>query len=69
MAANAANTANIATSSPDQILDYAPRHPRPLRLDANVVAYFGDMIQNLRITLQNSGGKAPSNTASARNRS
>ena len=34
--------------SPDQILDHAPRKARVIRLDANVVAYFGDMLLGLR---------------------
>jgi hypothetical protein len=34
--------------SPDQILDYAPRKARVIRLEANVVAYFGDMLLGLR---------------------
>ncbi len=36
--------------SPDQILDYAPRKARILRVDANVLAYFGDMIHAMRQT-------------------
>lgn len=34
--------------SPDQIRDYAPRGVRPLRIDANVVAYFGDLFAQFR---------------------
>lgn len=40
--------------SPDQILDYAPRKARVLRVDANVVAYFGDMLHSLRGSLSSS---------------
>jgi hypothetical protein len=63
--------------SPDQILDYAPRGHRIVRVEANVAAYFADMFAALRQTLicaprsgpLNTGRKAPSNTASAQNRS
>lgn len=35
--------------SPDQILDYAPKQKaRIVSVDANVVAYFGDMFAGLR---------------------
>jgi hypothetical protein len=59
--------------SPDQILDYAPRGSRILRIDANIVAYFGDLFQSFRSTttaiLASRDHKAPTNTASSRNRS
>lgn len=38
--------------SPDQILDYAPRKARIVRVDANVVAYFGDMLHSLSSRLK-----------------
>jgi hypothetical protein len=34
--------------SPDQILEHAPRKARILRVDANVLAYFGDMFHAVR---------------------
>ena len=37
--------------SPDQILDHAPRKARILRMDANVVAYFGDMLHGLKTSV------------------
>lgn len=63
--------------SPDQILDYAPRTHRIVRVEANVAAYFADMFAAIRHTLTaaqrsaplNTVRKAPSNTASAQNRS
>jgi len=30
--------------SPDQILDAAPKKTREVRVEANVVAYFGDLL-------------------------
>lgn len=41
--------------SPDQILDYAPRKARFLRLDANVLAYFGDFFHTLRHSAKAAG--------------
>ena len=43
--------------SPDQILDYAPRGSRIVRVDANVVAYFGDLFQALRVAVAGAKGK------------
>lgn len=38
--------------SPDQILDYAPpSKARIVKVDANVVAYFGDLFRSLRTSL------------------
>lgn len=63
--------------SPDQILDYAPRTHRIVRVEANVAAYFADMFAAIRSTLTDAprsaqlstARKAPSNTASAQNQS
>jgi hypothetical protein len=45
--------------SPDQILDYAPRGHRIVRVEANVAAYFADMFTALRHTLSAASPKAP----------
>ncbi len=63
--------------SPDQILDYAPRTHRIVRVEANVAAYFADLFAALRKTLSdaprsvplNTARKALSNTASSQSRS
>jgi hypothetical protein len=49
--------------SPDQILDYAPRGSRIVRVDSNVVAYFGDLFQAFRTAVASrpKGVPAPSN--------
>lgn len=38
--------------SPDQILDGAPRKARVVHVDANVVAYFGDLFHAFRVGLK-----------------
>ena len=70
--------------TPDQILDVAKRQSRPLHLEANTVAYFGQLFYSIRQGLQGSNGPdaqrlsaapqksartSPAGTASARNRS
>lgn len=50
--------------SPDQILDYAPRGSRVVQMDANVVAYFGDLFQAFRSSLQDLS--APASAAAAK---
>jgi hypothetical protein len=56
--------------SPDQILDYAPRKARVVRVDANTIAYFGDLFHAMRQSLLTStpgrfGGKPPLHTKPA----
>lgn len=62
--------------SPDQILDYAPRGARVVSMDANVIAYFGDLFQAFRSSLRDleatSGAgpvskKGPTTTSTKRN--
>jgi hypothetical protein len=60
--------------SPDQILDYAPRKARVVRVDANTIAYFGDLFHAMRQSLfigapGMSARKVPASTASSQNRS
>lgn len=57
--------------TPEQIETYGRREPRPLHLDANVVAYFADLFHGITPTAGNlsGGGKTQSYTASARRRS
>ena len=40
--------------SPDQILDHAPRKARILRVDANAIAYFGDLFHAWKVALRQS---------------
>jgi hypothetical protein len=49
--------------SPDQILDYAPRGSRVVQMDANVVAYFGDLFQAFRSSLQDLSAPASAGAA------
>lgn len=62
--------------TPDQILELAPRQPRPLLVEANTIAYFGNLFASLKSATSNAAliatpaktvRKAPSSTASARN--
>ena len=61
--------------TPDDILDNAPKGPRVIKMEANVVAYFGDLFQAMKQGIKQSliSGpstsvhKAPTNTASAHN--
>jgi len=39
------------TSSPEYILEYDPREKRIIKVEANVVAYFGDLFHALRMAL------------------
>ena len=64
------------TRTPEQILDAAILQPRPLLVDANVVAYFGDLLLGIRTavktcssTLGKSSRKGPRDTASVPGRS
>jgi len=64
--------------TPEQILE-TPATPRVLKVDANVIAYFGDYFQafcegmhnaiELTVSPVKSSRKAQSNTASSRSRS
>ena len=57
--------------TPETILETAPKKTRVLRVDANVVAYFGDLLSAMRKGLSeglvNSVRTGQSNTASAQN--
>ena len=61
--------------SPQEILDNAPREPRYIRVDASVIAYFGDFLhafhqgvgKGVTEAPQRFGRTTPSNTASAHN--
>lgn len=57
--------------SPDAILDYSPTAPRVLKVDANVIAYFGDYFHAFRQGLiaapASSAHTVQANTASAQN--
>ncbi len=56
--------------TPEQIELYGNKQPRPLLLDANVVAYFGDLFGKYSKTQSKArAGKGPSYTASAQSRS
>ena len=58
---------------PESILDYVPKAPRVLKVDANVIAYFGDLFhafqQGLSASPATSVRKAPAGTASSQNQS
>jgi hypothetical protein len=62
--------------TPDQILELAPKKSRPLLVEANTIAYFGNLFVSLKSATSNASliaspakpaHKAPSGTASARN--
>ena len=55
--------------TPEQIELYGNKQQRPLLLDANVVAYFGDLFGKSKTQNKGRAGKGPSYTASAQNRS
>ena len=60
--------------TPEQISDYAPKvRQRVVRVDANVIAYFGDLFASLRQGLTGDPAKtvrkARSDTGAAQNRS
>jgi hypothetical protein len=65
------------TMTPDDILENAPKGPRIIKIEANVVAYFGDLFQAMKQGIKHtlsappstSGHTAPSNTASAHSQS
>ena len=44
------------TSTPEYILDYDPRERRVIKVEANVVAYFGDLFHALRAALSEADG-------------
>lgn len=37
-------TRSLGMPSPDQILDQAPTKTREIKIEANVIAYFGDLL-------------------------
>jgi len=61
--------------TPDDILEKAPKGPRIIKMEANVIAYFGDLFQAMRQGIKQTlsapplttAHTAPSNTASAHN--
>jgi len=57
--------------TPDTILDYSPTAPRVLKVDANVIAYFGDYFHAFRQGLiaapVSPAHTVQANTASAQN--
>jgi hypothetical protein len=63
--------------TPDEILENAPKMPRVIKVEANVIAYFGDMFHALRQSIHKkisedpvrSARIVPSNTASSHNQS
>lgn len=44
------------TSTPEYILEYNPREKRVVKVEANVVAYFGDLFHALRAALLEADG-------------
>ena len=44
------------TSTPEYILEYDPREKRVIKVEANVVAYFGDLFHALRSALTKADG-------------
>ena len=60
---------------PDSILEYVPKADRVLKVDANVIAYFGDLFhafqeglrQSPNASPQRSVHTSPASTASAHN--
>ena len=65
----------IRMPTPEQILELAPKTSRPLKIEANVVGYFGDFFQAWKravkreINSSESARRAPRDTASAQNQS
>jgi hypothetical protein len=57
--------------TPEQIMTYGKQQQRPLRFEANVVAYVGYLVSvnPLNSARLNSGRKGPTNTAYAQSRS
>jgi hypothetical protein len=47
------------TSTPEYILEYDPREKRVIKVEANVVAYFGDLFHALRAALTKADGASP----------
>ena len=68
-----------SSMKPDSILDNAPKGVRIISVEANVIAYFGDLFHAWKVGMKRgiisghlkapvtSGRTDPSNTASARN--
>ena len=69
--------ANLYTMTPDDILERAPKGPRIIKVEANVIAYFGDLFQAMKQGIKHalnappstSGHTDPSNSASAHSQS
>ena len=75
---NGVNTdAECTMNTPDDIIEHAPKTPRVIKVEANVIAYFGDMFHALRQSIYKKISEDPEmsvrinplNTASARNQS
>jgi hypothetical protein len=62
---SANHTSNMPLPTAEEILD-TPKQQRPLPVDANVVAYFGDLLLNLVQVPANSDRSGRSGTASSR---
>jgi hypothetical protein len=70
-------TTECTMNTPDNIIEHAPKTPRVIKVEANVIAYFGDMFHALRQSIHKkisedpvmSVRTNPLNTASVRNRS
>jgi len=65
----------VCMLTPDDILENAPKGARIIHIEANVIAYIGDLLHAMKKGLYNKtiedpamfSQTAPSNTASARN--
>ena len=65
------------TLTPEDILENAPKGPRIIKVEENVIAYFGDLFQAMKQGIkhklnegpQKSAHTAPTNPASAQNQS
>lgn len=51
----------VSMSSPEQILDAAPKKAREVRIEANVVAYFGDLLMAWKRAVTATAAAKPKN--------
>jgi hypothetical protein len=49
--------------TPDQILELAPKQSRPLLVEANTIAYFAQLFQNLRTAISTASSVNPVTSA------